>query len=184
MKRNWYAVYTRTQREKKVASILTKRGIKNYLAVNNIIGSNANNKKTSRETLFSCYVFIYISEAEMSLVKNIPGLVNFVYWMAKPAIIQREEIEAVRELTSGYHNIRLEKSSVNTSDSIRIIDEPVISFKENSASVKFQTLKIILPSLGYTMIAERDKVNEVLLQPEFGSTAGRFDKKIDSFFSN
>ena len=183
MKRNWYAVYTRPQREKKVASILTKRGIKNYLAVNNIIGPNAGNKKTSKETLFSCYVFIYISEAEIILVKDIPGMVNFVYWMAKPAIIQREEIEAVRELTSGYNNIRIEKSSVNTSDTIRIIDEPVISFSENSASVKFQTLKIILPSLGYTMIAERDKVNEVILQQDLVNVKGA-DKKLNSFFSN
>lgn len=183
MKRNWYAVYTRPQREKKVALILTKRGIKNYLAVNNIIVYNAGNKKTNRETLFSCYVFIYISEAEISLVKDIPGMVNFVYWMAKPAIIKREEIEAVRELTLGYHNIRLEKSSVNTSDTIRIIDEPVISFSENSASIKFQTLKIILPSLGFTMIAERDKVNAVILQGELVNGEGA-DKKLSSFFSN
>ncbi|MBC7889002.1 MAG: UpxY family transcription antiterminator [Ferruginibacter sp.] len=183
MKRNWYAVYTRPQREKKVASILTKKGIKNYFAVNNIISLNANNKKASKEALFNSFVFIYITESEIASVKEIPGILNFIYWIAKPAIIQREEIEAIKQLTSSYHNIKLEKSMVNTNDIVRIIDEPVISFKENSASVRFQTLKIILPSLGYIMIAERDKVNEEILQQDL-IESGFFPKKLNPFFSN
>lgn len=183
MKRNWYAVYTRPQREKKVASILTKKGIRNYLPVNNIVGLNAGNKKPGKEILFSCYVFVYITEPEVGLVKNIPGMVNFLYWMAKPAVIQREEIEAVQQLTSGYHNIRVEKSVVNINDAIRIIDEPIISFKENSASVKFHTLKIVLPSLGYTMIAERDKVNDEALQSDLVESLFS-SKKLNSYFTN
>ena len=183
MTRNWYAVYTRPQREKKVASILTKRGIKNYFPVNNIIGTNANNKKSAKEALICSYVFVYITENEITSVKSIPGVVNFLHWMAQPAIIRREEVEAVRQLTSVYHNIKLEKSVVNVNDTVRIIDEPVISFKENSASVMFQTLKIVLPSLGYTMIAERDKVNDEKLQQEL-SQAVFLPKKLNSFFSN
>lgn len=183
MKHNWYAVYTRPQREKKVASILTKKGIETYLPLNNLIGLNANNKKTCKEALFSSYIFVYITESEMQSVRNISGMVNFLYWKSKPAIIKVEEIEAVKQLTSAYHNIKLEKSAVNMFDTVRIIDEPVISFKENSASVKFQTLKIVLPSLGYTMIAERDNVTEEILHNELAQ-AGFFPKRLNSFFSN
>ncbi|MEO5891418.1 MAG: transcription termination/antitermination NusG family protein [Ferruginibacter sp.] len=183
MTRNWYAVYTLPQRERKVASLLTKRGIKNYFAVNNIVSVNANNKKTCKEALFSSHVFVYIAESEIGSVKNIPGTLNFLYWLAKPAVIRWEEIEAVKQLTSAYHNIRLEKSNVNVNDTVRIIDEPLISFKENSASVRFQTLKIVLPSMGYTLIAERDKVNEEKLQKELTAT-GFFPKRLNSFFSN
>jgi len=183
MTRNWYAVYTRPQREKKVVSILTKRGIKNYFPVNNVISTNVNNKKILKEALFSSCVFVFITEAEMATVKSISGAVNFLYWMAKPAVIKREEIEAVKQLTSVYHTIRVEKSAVNIKDSVRIIDEPVISFKENSASVKFQSLKIVLPSLGYTMIAERDKINEEKLQENLEQSA-LFPKRVNSFFSN
>jgi len=183
MIRNWYAVYTVPRREGKVASILTRRGIKSYFPVNKVISTNANNKKTSKEALFSSFVFVYITESEIGLVKNTPGLRNFLYWMGRPAVINKEEIEAVRQITLTYHNIKVEKSTVNIDDTVRIIDEPIISFNENSASVRFQTLKIVLPSLGYTMTAERDKVNEVKLQKEF-VFPGNLPSRLNAFFSN
>jgi transcription antitermination factor NusG len=183
MTRNWYAVYTRPQRERKVVASLTKKGIKNYFPINNIVVSNTNHNKFVKEPLISSFVFVYINDAEIEFVKKVPGVVNFLYWMSKPAVIKQEEIEAVKQLTSFYHNIRLEKSAVNMNDTVRIIDEPIISFKEKSASVKFQTLKMVMPSMGYTMIAERDKVNEVVLEQEL-TQASFLPKKLNSFFSN
>jgi transcription antitermination factor NusG len=183
MTRHWFAVYTHPHRVKKVISILTRKGIRNYFPENNIVGSNTKGKKVCKEGLFNSFIFIYISEVEMSLIRQISGVVNFMYWLSKPAIIQQEEIEAVKQLTSFYNNIKLEKSVVNIGDTVRIIDEPVISFKENSASIKFQTLKIILPSLGYIMIAERDKVNEMVLKTDLVQ-AGSFPRRLNSFFSN
>ncbi|MEP7142903.1 MAG: transcription termination/antitermination NusG family protein [Ferruginibacter sp.] len=183
MTRNWYAVYTLPRREKKVASLLSRRGIKNYFPVNKIVSVNANNKKIGTEALFNSYVFVYINESEIGLVKRISGIVNFIYWLAKPAVIKWEEIEAVKQLTSAYHNIKLDKSAIDLDDTVRIIDDPVISFNENSASVTFQTLRIVLPSLGYTMIAERDKVNQEKVQKELAIGAFLPDR-LNSFFSN
>ncbi|MEO6549555.1 MAG: transcription termination/antitermination NusG family protein [Ferruginibacter sp.] len=183
MKRYWYAVYTRPQREKKIASALNKKGIKAYFPLNKIVDLTTNNKKLNKEALFTSYVFVYLAEHELSSVKEMNGVVNFVYWLSKPAVIKQEEIDAVKQLTSAYHNIRLEKTVVNVHDTVRIIDEPIISFNENSASIKFQTLKIVLPSLGYTMIAERDKVNEEVSQQETILT-NFFPKRLNSLFSN
>lgn len=183
MTRHWYAVYTLPQRERKVASLLTRRGIKNYSPVNKIVSLTPNIKKTSKEALFNSYVFVYITESEIELVKTVPGIVNFLYWLSKPAIIKWEEIEAVKQLTSAYHNIKLEKTAVNVKDTVRVIDEPVISFNEVSASVRFQTLKIVLPSLGYMMIAERDKVNQAEPEKEI-NYAGFLPRRLNSFFSN
>ena len=183
MTRNWYAVYTRPERGKKIASSLTRKGIRNYFPESYIVSDNANKRKSYKEALFCSHVFVYISEIEMEFVKNIPGVVNFLYWHKKPSIINAEEIEAIKQLTSFYFNIRLEKSPVNLMDAVRVIDEPVITFKENSASIRFQTLKIVLPSLGFTMIAERNKVNELILQQELAQ-AGFNTKRENSFYSN
>lgn len=183
MKRHWYAVYTLPQRERKVISLLTRKGIKNYFPVNKIVSHNPNNRKPGNEALFNSHVFVYINEAEIATVKKIPGTLNFLYWLSKPAIIKWEEIEAVKQLTSAYHNIRVEKSAVNIKDTVRVIDEPFISFNGNSASVKFQTLQIVLPSIGYTIIAERDKANQAEIHKEFTFT-DFLPKKLNSFFSN
>lgn len=183
MTRNWFAVYTKPDRAKKVASVLSRKGIKNYLPENNIVANIANNKKACKEPLFCSYVFVYMSECEISLLQDISGIINIMYWLAKPAVISNEEIEAIKQLTSFYHNIKLEKTMVNMNDSVRIIDEPVISFKEKSASIKFHTLKIVLPSLGVVMIAERDQVNELVLKQDLVQ-ADSFPRKLTAFFSN
>lgn len=183
MKRDWYAVYTKPQREKKVSSILTRRGIENYCPINNIVKVNPHNKKTLSEPLFSCHVFVFVSESEMKTLDNIPDMINFVYWMSKPAVITKEEIDAVKQLTLNYQNIKLEKTFVNMNDMVRIVDEPVISFKENSVMVKYQTLKIMLPSLGYTIIAERARTHEEIISKKFGQL-DFLPKRLSSFFSN
>ena len=183
MTRNWYAVYTRPQREKKVASILTKKGIKNFFPVNKLTSSITGSKKICNESLFSNCIFVYIMDSQIDLVKSIPGTINFMHWLAKPAIIKREEVEAVRQLTTAYSNIKVERTIVNINDVIRIIDEPTISFKENSASVLFNTLKIVLPSFGYIMIAQRDaqvveKSQQEVAQPDF------YTNRVNTFFAN
>ncbi len=180
MTQNWYAVYTKPLQEKKVASLLSKRGINNYYPVNNITRQHYHSRKSMMEPLFSSFVFVYTSESELLSIKKIPGVINFVYWMSKPAVIHDEEIDVLQQFTSVYQNIRLEKSTVNMVGMVRVVDDPIISFKENSATIRFQTLKIILPSLGYTMIAERNKVNEEALQ--MVSRSNLFNKHINSTF--
>jgi transcription antitermination factor NusG len=182
MKRNWYAVYTRPQQEKKVASILSRKGIQNYYAVNKVSCKNPSSKKMVMEPLFNSLVFVHINEGEMVTLKRIPGVVNFIYWISKPAVIQNEEITAVQQFTSVYQNIRLEKCAVNVTDMVRVTDDPVISFKDNAATIRFQTLKIKLPSLGYTMIAEREKANNERI-PEVTHPVSSI-KQLDSFLSN
>jgi transcription antitermination factor NusG len=179
MTRNWYALNTSPMMGKKVSAILTKRGIFNYFPTNDRLSSNAI-KKISREPLFTSCVFVYITESEIESIKNIPGIVNFLYWKSKPAIIRQEEMEAVKEFTSSYQNIRLEKSSVNMNETVRIIEEPEITYKEKSASVKFHFCKVELPSLGYTMIAER---GEPILSQELNKTPS-VPQRFNAFFSN
>ena len=65
---------------------------------------------------------------------------------------------------------------------VRVTDDPVISFKDNAATIRFQTLKIKLPSLGYTMIAEREKANNERI-PEVTHPVSSI-KQLDSFLSN
>jgi transcription antitermination factor NusG len=182
MKRNWYAVYTKSHYEKKVASLLSKKGIQNYYAVNKVNSKSLSSKKMVMQPLFNSVVFVHVTEAEMLTLKKIPGVINFVYWISKPAIFQNDEIAAVQQFTSVYQNIRLEKCAVNVTDMIRITDDPVISFKDNAATIRFQTLKIKLPSLGYTMVAEREKsANERI--PEVTHPLSSI-KQLDSFLSN
>ena len=129
--------------------------------------------------LFNSFVFVHVNESELASLKKFPGITHFIYWLSKPVIIRDEEIEVLQQFTSVYENIRVEKSFVNSSAAIRVIDDPIIAFKDNSATIKFQILKVVLPTLGYTIIAEREKVKEEAMQ--MVSPASLF-KQVNSFF--
>lgn len=182
MLRNWYAVYTKPQKEKLVSIALSKKGIENYCPLINVIKARTN-KKTAIEPLFLSHVFVYLSESDLSTVKSIPGIVNFLYWKSKPAIIKTEEIDVLKHFIAKYNNIRLVKSTVNQLESIKFKDDPLVAVNEHTLSVKYQTVKVSLPSLGYIMIAERGTANGEPVYEEVGLFR-TFPKKLNSFFFN
>lgn len=183
MSRKWYAVYTKAQREKKVSSILAKKGIESYCPLNYIAGENTGNKRGIFEPLFTSFVFVNISDPEIITVKNIAGVVNLVYWKSKPAVISDAEIDAVKQITSGYMNIKLERAAVGSAEGVLIVDEPVFSYNENSVRVKYHTLKVVLPSLGYMLIAEKEWVHQGVIQPQFEQFS-LLPKRLAALFTN
>jgi Transcription termination factor nusG len=183
MLRNWYAVYTKSRREKKVYTTLTRKGIESFCPVNYILREKANSRRGAYEPLFSSFVFVHITEAEMLAVRNTPEVINIAYWRSKPAVISHAEINAVKQLASGYINIKLEKTVVSTCDKFQVIDEPVYAYNENSVRIKYHTHRVILPSLGYCLIAEKEWANEMVIEPEFAHLS-LFSKRLTALFTN
>jgi transcription antitermination factor NusG len=155
----WYAVYTRPRWEKKVAEILTHKNIENYCPLNRVVRQWSDRKKIILEPLFTSYVFVKTTPPQHSEIRKVSGIVNFVYWLSKPAIIQDEEIENIKYFLSDHVNVQLEKTSININDTAKIIKGPLLDYEGNIIAIKSKTVKIILPSLGYMMVAEVEKTN-------------------------
>jgi len=79
--KNWYAVYTRPRAEKKVADALTKKKIENFSPINKVIRQWSDRKKIVYEPLFTSYVFVKVSEQELSAIKQTDGVINLVSWL-------------------------------------------------------------------------------------------------------
>lgn len=153
--RNWYVVYTRSKCEKKVAALLSKKEIENYCPLNRVIQQWADRKKLVYKPLFTSYVFVKATAQELYGVKQVStDIVNFVYWLGKPAIVREVEIENIRRFLDDYTDVKLEKSMVQIGDKVRIIDGPLALYEGNILSVDKSKVKLSLPSLGYSMIAE------------------------------
>ena len=157
--RKWYAVYTRPKWEKKVAELLTKKKIENYCPLNKVLRQWSDRKKIVEEPLFTSYVFVRLSEAEIWTVRTTDGILNMVYWLNKPAIIKDNEIEAIKSFLGEHGTISLEKARVNINDTVRVVSGPLMHREGSIIEVMHHTVKILLPSLGYNMIAEISKNN-------------------------
>ena len=172
MKRNWYLICTKKLQEKKVIESLTKKGIENYCPYTNMEKSlSASRKVTSYHPLFSSYVFVFISEDEITTVKKITDVVNMVYWKANPVIIDQDEIHAIRMMTGNYRSIKLEKTAVEIQEKVSIVEENTSSSNNQVLSIKHKGLTVTLPSLGYRMTAQRENMrNETPQEVVSGSS--------------
>ncbi len=159
MEAKWYAVYTKTRWEKKVAELLTKRKIDNYCPLNLVIRQWSDRKKKVYEPLFPTYVFVHVTEKQQVELREIPGIINLVRWLNKPAVIKDNEIQVIRDFLDEHKSVRLEKASVNLNDTVRVLRGPLIDYEGNVIEIKRKSVKVILPSLGYLICAEVQKSN-------------------------
>lgn len=155
--KSWYAVYTRPKWEKKVSELLTKKKIDNYCPLCKSVKQWSDRKKTIFEPLFTSYVFVHADETDHLPVKQTEGILNFVYWLGKPAVIKNDEIDAIRNFLSENQHIRLEKIDVNVNDKVKIIDGPFKRWEGDVTEIRPKSVKVLLPSLGYALVAEIPK---------------------------
>lgn len=156
MKKNWHIIYTKANCEKKIAALLTKKKIENYCPLNRIEINKGNKTKVLFAPLFPSFVFVYISDADMALVRKISDVINFVYWMGSPAVVKQNEVEGIQRFTAKFSNISLSKIDIYNNGLVRIIGQSPVDAKAESSlmSLKDSTCKLLLPSMGYAIIAE------------------------------
>lgn len=164
--KKWYAVYTRPRWEKKVTQTLSRKKYETYCPLNKVLRQWSDRKKIVHEPLFISYVFVRATESELKSIKDSNGVINLVYWLGKPAIIRDSEIETIKKFLSEHVNIKLEKTPINTNDTVRIIGGPLIEMEGKIISIRNRTVKMLLPSLGYMMYAEIDIKNIKVILPK------------------
>jgi transcription antitermination factor NusG len=166
---NWFAVYTRPKWERKVTELLMKKQIKAYCPLNRDFREWGDKRKGTIDPLFSSYVFVYLTEKEVLKVVQTRGVISFVYWLGKPAVIQNEEIDAIQSFLDQYSHVKLERTPVNLNDHVRIINGPLMLRKGNVLEVRSGSVKVILPSLGQILVSEvrkEESVEENITYPE------------------
>jgi transcription antitermination factor NusG len=147
-----------------VAELLEKECVTTYCPLNRVLKQWSDRKKLVYEPLFTCYVFVQVGASEMQKVKSINGVINFVCWLGKPANIKDEEIEIIRRFLKEHINVRLEKTEINVNDVVRITNGAFMESEGSIVSVYGKKVKICLPTLGYTLVAEIEKTTFELVR--------------------
>lgn len=151
----WQLVLTKTNCEKKVAGSFAKKGIEHYWPLNTYRSYAKNPAKLHQEPLFKSYVFVRIVESQAPQVLKTPGVLNFIYWLNKPAVIKDLEIETIRLFLRQYHYLQIEKTEVNINDNVKSIRGSSITKAGNVTEMLNDNFtKAILPSLGFILISQ------------------------------
>lgn len=161
-KRNWYAVYTKPRWEKKVYGRLIENGFEAYCPLNRVRKKWSDRLKWVEEPLFKSYVFVKVAAQEAAGVRMINGVVNFVYWLGKPAIIRNEEIAVIHKFLSEYDEVQVVPLELRTDSRITIVQGALMDKKATVVKVLNNKVRVVIESIGYSLVATIDKSNVVL----------------------
>jgi transcription antitermination factor NusG len=163
IKKTWYAVYTRPRWEKKVASLLLEAGIENYCPINKVTRQWSDRKKVVLEPVFKGYVFVRVEENKKWEVKNISGVLNYVYWLGKPAHIRDEEIDLIKKFLNEFHDVQVESKGFVVNSEVRIKQGVLMNYHGIVVEVLGNRAVVKIDSLDLQLSAHFDKKNLELI---------------------
>lgn len=157
--KNWYVVYTKPRWEKKVAGVLLEKGIENYCPLNKVMKKWSDRNKVVLEPLFKGYVFVKIPESIKWDVKNIDGIINYVYWLGKPAKVKESEINTIRMFLQEFSNVNVVEKQLNIHSNVTIRQGVLMNYKGIIVEVLGSKARVMIDSMGLQLVALFDKSN-------------------------
>jgi transcription antitermination factor NusG len=153
----WYAVYTKPFWERKVSFLMDRSEIKNFCPLQKVQRQWSDRKKVIYTPLFRSYVFVHITDKEQAAVRQVSGVINFVNFLGKPAVIREAEIDTVKQFHNDYQNIEVKKVEFTIHDHVKIVGGPFVNMEGNVLNVRNKTVEVYLPSFGYILSASIDR---------------------------
>ncbi len=152
-------LYTKPRWEKKVAALLTDKGIENYCPLNKVTKRWSDRTKTVLEPLFKGYVFVCTEDTNFLRVKTTEGILNFVYWLKKPAVVKEKEINTIKKFLHEFDDVKIADNMLLPLDRVEIQQGILMNYKGIVLEVKGNTAKVKIDGMGMVLTATFDKKN-------------------------
>lgn len=157
--KKWFVVYTRPRWEKKVAATLLTKGIENYCPLNKVTRQWSDRKKTVYEPLFKGYVFVSPDQPDKWDIKKTDGIINYVYWLGKPAVVRESELQKIKKFLQEFDDVEITKKAAEANDVVMIKQGLLMDYKGIIIEVWGNKAKVKIDSMGLQLTAFFDRAN-------------------------
>jgi transcription antitermination factor NusG len=172
IERQWLVVYTKPRWEKKVDGLFAARGIESYCPLNRVRKKWSDRVKWVEEPLFKSYVLVHVAQEELTTVRMVNGVVNFVYWLGRPAVVRPAEIDIIRKFLAEYDEVIAEPLELKTSDHVTIQQGVFMDQEAKVMRVMKKKVQVIIESIGYSLTVVIDRSN-IAVRSRQGGITGR-----------
>lgn len=158
----WYALYTKSRNEKKVADLLEKKGVEIYCPIQEEVRQWSDRKKKVRMPVFKSYVFVHLNDykKESVPVLETSGAVRFLWWLGKPGIVRDDEILHIRHFLEQYQGAEI-SIDYHPGERVRVAEGPlkehhgvILDISNKKAILYIDSMRIAITAqlpLGYLM---------------------------------
>ena len=152
--KQWLVAYTQPRAEKRVYDRLLEAGIETYLPLYTTIRQWADRKKKVEVPLFNSYIFVRVRERERIKVLEVPGVVRFIYYLQKPAVVRDKEIDAVKKFLNKTEGLKIR---VTKGEYVEIASGPMEGIYGKVIRVGKVKIIVQIEQLNMSLVAEVDK---------------------------
>ena len=154
MEKKWFVVYTRPQQELKVAEQLSAMGITNYCPTITLVKQYSDRKKKVIKPLLSSYVLVELEENQRNKVFSCSGIVRYLFFLGKPAVVPAFEIDLMQDHLNGVYN-DIKVTTLSVGDSHTITQGPFSGVSGRVVQSGNTKVKLELASLGMSITLKK-----------------------------
>jgi transcription antitermination factor NusG len=146
---SWNVIYTKSRSEKKVEERLKNIGIEAYCPVRTEVKFWSDRKKSILVPVLPSMVLVKIDKNKRNQVFDIPGVVRYMFWLKKHAVVRDNEVDSLKILLESNNIIEQNVASYNVGDEIKIssIEDQLGIIKKISKN----QIWVVLKQLGYVI---------------------------------
>lgn len=116
----WHVLYTKPRHEIKALERLTQNGFELYCPMKTTLKQWSDRKKKVSEPLLPSYLFIKTTEKKRAIALKDPSVLNYIFWLGKPAIVRESEIDTLKGIISKDKAQEFEIKPLNIGDKIDV----------------------------------------------------------------
>jgi len=150
----WYVLYTKPRQEKKVSDSLNAAGIEAYCPLVTVVKQWSDRNKKVQLPLITSYVFVNIEEQQREEVFKVSGIVRYLFWLGKPALVRAIEIEALKQSLEGIL-ATFEVRTIQKDTIYKIPEGPFQGFEGIVKNINATTIQLLLVDLGFFITLTR-----------------------------
>ena len=157
----WFVIYTKSRSEKVVAEKLRAKGIEVYCPLVKAKRRWSDRARIVQQPLFPSYCFVRLDEQERASVFGVPGVVRYLFWEKKAAIVRDAEIDAIRLMLNEIDNDLIQLKAYRPGDTVHITSG---SFMDISGTVVRQHGKVVTVVLGALQVLVTIDLSKTLVR--------------------
>ena len=117
---NWFVIHTKPRFEKKVEERLLSYGIEAYCPTRKEIRLWSDRKRKVDVPVLPSMILVKIEEKNVNKVFNINGILRYMFWLGKRAIVREQEVDILKNYLKGDTIINQETTKFKPGDMINI----------------------------------------------------------------
>lgn len=143
----WFVLYTKSRNEKLVADKLNAMGIEAYCPTIKTKRRWSDRVKMVEEPLIRSYCFVRLAEHERNNVFTVAGIVRYMFWLKKPAIVKEVEIETIKWMLGQVDHDSIHVKNFSSGATVKIDSGSFIGEVGQVKSHQGKSLSLYLESL-------------------------------------